>query len=138
MLFILLLVVQKFWWLRISYSTGPLPITANALTFSRLKHKAFDEVTQGGIYEIIEPSGSLSSQRRRFTLQVLRYFGLGKNRMQERVCLRELMARMELFLLIINQCNVYKFFHGEEELTLYKMAGRASLSTEAYKCSVQR
>ncbi|KAI6206304.1 (pine wood nematode) hypothetical protein [Aphelenchoides besseyi] len=47
--------------------------------------KAFDDLVRGGIHGLIETSGNLWSQQRRFSLKVLRDLGLGKNVMQERI-----------------------------------------------------
>ncbi|KAI6174317.1 (pine wood nematode) hypothetical protein [Aphelenchoides besseyi] len=51
----------------------------------RAAMEAFDDLTRGGVYGVIETSGNLWSQQRRFALKVLRDFGLGKNKMQERI-----------------------------------------------------
>ena len=40
---------------------------------------------RGGIYGVIETSGDLWKEQRRFSLQVLRNFGVGRNLMEERV-----------------------------------------------------
>lgn len=47
--------------------------------------EALDYATRGGLFGIIESSGGLWREQRRFTLRVLRDFGLAKNLMQDRV-----------------------------------------------------
>ena len=42
-------------------------------------------MNDGGIYGVFDTSGPLWVEQRRFAIRVLRDFGLGKNRMQERV-----------------------------------------------------
>ena len=40
---------------------------------------------RGGVYGVIETSGDLWKEQRRFSLQVLRNFGVGRNLMEEKV-----------------------------------------------------
>jgi cytochrome P450 family 33 len=47
--------------------------------------EAINKVTRKGNLGIIESSGSLWKDQRRFAMRVLRDFGLGKNKMQARV-----------------------------------------------------
>ncbi|KAI6240313.1 (pine wood nematode) hypothetical protein [Aphelenchoides fujianensis] len=51
----------------------------------RAAMEAFDIATRGGIYGVIDTSGEIWREQRRFSLKVLRDFGLSKNRMEERV-----------------------------------------------------
>ncbi|KAI6195077.1 Unspecific monooxygenase [Aphelenchoides besseyi] len=51
----------------------------------RAPTEAFDNLIRGGVYGVVETSGNLWSQQRRFCLKVLRDLGLGKNLMQERI-----------------------------------------------------
>jgi len=51
----------------------------------RVTFEKFLKATRGGIHGLIDTSGSLWREQRRFTLRVLRDFGLGKNKMQDRV-----------------------------------------------------
>lgn len=44
------------------------------------------KLIRGGQYGLIMTSGARWQEQRRFTLRVLRDFGLGKNAMEERVC----------------------------------------------------
>ncbi|KAI6239891.1 Cytochrome P450 33C9 [Aphelenchoides fujianensis] len=51
----------------------------------RYAFKEFDVLVRGGDYGVIFTEGDMWREQRRFALQVLRDFGLGKNLMQERV-----------------------------------------------------
>ncbi|KAI6184603.1 hypothetical protein M3Y97_00614200 [Aphelenchoides bicaudatus] len=91
-----------------TYWMGPMPIVAvndyktavdmfvkdGDLYTERVTFKTFAEATRGGTYGVIDTSGELWKQQRRFTLRVLRDFGLAKNKMQERV-LEEMQAICE-------------------------------------------
>lgn len=51
----------------------------------RAPTEILDHATRGGMFGIIESSGAMWLEQRRFALKVLRDFGLSKNRMQDRV-----------------------------------------------------
>ncbi|KAI6238712.1 (pine wood nematode) hypothetical protein [Aphelenchoides fujianensis] len=70
---------------------GPEPIVTELFVKNgddyadRAAMEAFDIATRGGIYGVIDTSGEIWREQRRFSLKVLRDFGLSKNRMEERV-----------------------------------------------------
>lgn len=45
----------------------------------------FDKIIKGGTYGLIFTDGELWREQRRFVIQILREFGIGKNIMQEKV-----------------------------------------------------
>ncbi|KAI6240329.1 (pine wood nematode) hypothetical protein [Aphelenchoides fujianensis] len=51
----------------------------------RAPTEAFDYAVRGGLYGIVESSGDLWREQRRFALKVFRDFGLSKNKMEARV-----------------------------------------------------
>ncbi|KAI6222259.1 Cytochrome P450-33C9 [Aphelenchoides besseyi] len=82
-----------------TYWMGSIPIVAVAEyntmvetfqkdgeTYSgRYAFKEFDALVRGGDYGVIFTEGDVWKEQRRYALQVLRDFGLGKNLMQERI-----------------------------------------------------
>ncbi|KAI6184975.1 (pine wood nematode) hypothetical protein [Aphelenchoides bicaudatus] len=82
-----------------TYWLGPMPLVS-VNTYSkaadlfvkdpdafvdRAANEHFQGKLNGGVYGIFETTGPLWLEQRRFSLRVLRDFGLGKNKMQERI-----------------------------------------------------
>ncbi|KAI6183427.1 (pine wood nematode) hypothetical protein [Aphelenchoides bicaudatus] len=68
------------------YKTAHDLFVKDGETFAdRAATEPLDHATRGGLYGIIESSGPLWKDQRRFALRVLRDFGLGKNMMENRI-----------------------------------------------------
>lgn len=72
------------------YKTAHELFVKDGDTFAdRAATETLDYATRGGMYGIIESSGGLWKDQRRFALRVLRDFGLGKNMMENRVSIQD-------------------------------------------------
>ncbi|CAD5230311.1 unnamed protein product [Bursaphelenchus okinawaensis] len=113
-----------------TYWLGEMPVVAvcdyndmqeyfvkNSDIFSnRFVNERTMKMMKGGQYGIISGNGGPWREHRRFALKVLRDFGLGKNKMEERIL-------EELYLLLE---RVNKEVHGNEEIDFFKYSDMAA------------